>query len=205
MVVLIFNVTRGCIAGSIRAYRSFVHGSSRARERIQLVASPVPQVASARGSLVDERIERALGDRRIVLCLDELEKLSYSGFTGEVRSQLRGLADGNDAPLTLILASRISIGELFPKDPIETSPLASIVSEVRLGPFSEDVGRRFLQQRLESHRQQRFSAEEEGRLLSESVGHPGRLQALAFASYAERIKGENGDKDGVEPWIPPSG
>lgn len=38
------------------------------------------------------RLRRALGDRRVVLCLDELEKMTYAGFTREVRSQLRGLA-----------------------------------------------------------------------------------------------------------------
>lgn len=130
------------------------------------------------------KLSRALGERRVVLCLDELEKMTYSGFTRDVRSQLRGLADGNNAPLTLILASRTSIGELFPDDPAETSPLAP--PEVRLGLFSEGVGRRFLRHRLANRG--RFSQEDEGRLLRESGGHPGRLQALAFAGYAGRTE-----------------
>ena len=58
MIVLVFNLTRGCIEGSIEAYRAFVNEGSRVRERIQLVASPVPQVADA-GSLVDRRIVQA--------------------------------------------------------------------------------------------------------------------------------------------------
>ncbi len=131
------------------------------------------------------KLSRALRGRRVVLCLDEFEKMTYSGFTGEVRSQLRGLADGNEAPLTLILASRTTLGELFPDDPTETSPIAPIAQELQLGPFSGDVARNFLRQRLATTGRH-FSEDDEERILTVSGGHPGRLQALAYACYAQR-------------------
>ena len=52
------------------------------------------------------KLTRALRGKRIVLCLDEIEKMAWDGFTTKVRSQLRGLADGPDAPLKLVIASR---------------------------------------------------------------------------------------------------
>ncbi len=36
------------------------------------------------------------------------------GFTRRVRSHLRGLADGDDAPLALVIASRTPLAQLFP-------------------------------------------------------------------------------------------
>ncbi len=128
------------------------------------------------------RLRRALGDRRVVLCLDELEKMTYSGFTREVRSQLRGLADGNQAPLTLLLASRSPLAELLPDSPLDTSPLAPTCPEMRLAPFSRAIARRFLRRRMAAFGR-RFSEAAQERLLNESGGHPGRLQAFAHLSY----------------------
>jgi len=58
MVVLVFNLTRGCVEGSVRAYRSFTAEGSRIRA-IQLVASPVPPIVPGAGSVVEKRLEQA--------------------------------------------------------------------------------------------------------------------------------------------------
>ncbi|MCP4654065.1 MAG: AAA family ATPase [bacterium] len=58
MVVLVFNLTRSCIEGSVRAYRSFTAEGSRVRT-VQLVASPVPPLASDGVSLVERRLRQA--------------------------------------------------------------------------------------------------------------------------------------------------
>ncbi len=58
MVVLVFNLTRGCIEGSVRAYRSFTAEGTRVRT-VQLVASPVPSLASDGVSLVERRLRQA--------------------------------------------------------------------------------------------------------------------------------------------------
>ena len=82
------------------------------------------------------RLGRALRDRKVVLCLDEFEKMSWQGFTQDVRSQLRGLADGSAAPLTLVLASRSPLNRLFPDSPEMTSPLAGLCTQISLPPFT---------------------------------------------------------------------
>lgn len=47
------------------------------------------------------RLVRALRSKRYIVCLDEVEKMTKDRFTGDEREELRGLADGADAPLKL--------------------------------------------------------------------------------------------------------
>lgn len=136
------------------------------------------------------QLKRALGARRVVLCLDEIEKMSYAGFTREVRSQLRGLADGTDAPLTLLVASRTLIAELFEDDNQKnTSPLAPICPFLFLGPFSPDVARRFLKERSTAAGLALAETEIE-RVVAESGGHPGRIQFAARENWRRALQGE---------------
>jgi tetratricopeptide (TPR) repeat protein len=58
MVVLVFNLTRSSLEGSVRTYRSFVSPTSKARF-LQLVASPVPPMASTGDSVVESRLAYA--------------------------------------------------------------------------------------------------------------------------------------------------
>lgn len=57
MVVLVFNLTRECIKGTIRAYHAFTSEVSKIRA-IQLVASPIPPVFPSEDSLVEERVRQ---------------------------------------------------------------------------------------------------------------------------------------------------
>ncbi len=82
------------------------------------------------------RLSRALRGRNVLLCLDEVEKMTWDGFTHELRSQLRGLADGPGAPLKLVIASRTPLARLFPDAPGLTSPLAGICHQFALPPFT---------------------------------------------------------------------
>ncbi len=124
------------------------------------------------------KLKRALRERRVILSLDEIEKMTYAGFSHEVRAQIRGLADGSAAPLTLVVASREPLIRLFPDSAGETSPLAHICSEIRLRPFPTRVARTFLRQRMAAYGL-RFDAAEESRIITESGGNPGLLQELA--------------------------
>jgi Tfp pilus assembly protein PilF/cellulose biosynthesis protein BcsQ len=70
MVVLVFNLTRSCLEGSVRVYRSFTSEGSRVRS-VQLVASPVPPQAPDPTSPVERRLAQAielmpLGGRSLV-------------------------------------------------------------------------------------------------------------------------------------------
>ncbi len=133
------------------------------------------------------KLTRALRGRRHILALDEMEKMAWEGFTKQVRGQLRGLADGPSAPLTLIVASRSPLGQIFPDAPELDSPLAGLCQPLEVGPFPPPVARAFLSERLRGTGVV-FTAEEIERLVAESGGHPGRLQHLAAEMYDDHVR-----------------
>jgi len=128
-----------------------------------------------------------LRDKRYVLCLDEIEKMTWDGFTMHVRSQLRGLADGPAAPLKLVIASRSPLAYLFPDSTELTSPLAGICHPLDVGPFPPDVAREFLADRLRGT-SVRFTESEIATLLKETGGHPAKLQCAAADRYNVNVK-----------------
>jgi hypothetical protein len=133
------------------------------------------------------RLTRALRGKRFLLCIDEIEKMAWKGFTVRVRSQLRGLADGLAAPLKLAIASRSPLARLFPDSPELDSPLAGICRQLDVGPFSSGVARAFLDDRLEGTGAA-FSEDEIARLLDESGSYPARLQRAASELYARKAR-----------------
>jgi hypothetical protein len=128
------------------------------------------------------RLTRALRDKRHVLCLDEIEKMAWDGFTVRLRSQLRGLADGPAAPLKLVIASRSPLGDLFPDSTELTSPFAGICHPLDVVPFSSDIARAFLAHRLRGTGVT-FTESEISTLLAETGGHPAKLQRAAADLY----------------------
>ena len=128
---------------------------------------------------------RALRGKQVVLCLDEIEKMTWDGFTMSVRSHLRGLADGPTTPLKLVIASRSPLAYLFPDSPELTSPLASICRQLDVKPFPLDVARAFLARRLR-RTGITFTESEISTLLEESGGHPAKLQHAAADLYRRR-------------------
>jgi AAA+ ATPase superfamily predicted ATPase len=135
-------------------------------------------------------LQKALEGRRVLLCLDEVEKLSWDddGFTRGLRAELRGLAEGPDAPLKLALAARTSLDRLFPDSAGETSPLANICLQVDVGPWDEATARDFLLDRL-GGTGVRFTEAESARLVTESGGYPMKLMRAAHRLYGERTGG----------------
>jgi hypothetical protein len=131
------------------------------------------------------KLTRALRDKRVVLCLDEIEKMAWEGFSVRLRSQLRGLADGPAAPLKLVIASRSPLAHLFPDSPELDSPLAGICRQLDVTPFSPEVGRAFLADRLRDTGLT-FSQEEITVAIHESDGHPARLQQILRGLYEQR-------------------
>ena len=58
-------------------------------------------------TLRGQPLKRALGQRQVVVCLDEIEKMTHpQAFSWQQRAELRGLAEGAEAPLSLGIASR---------------------------------------------------------------------------------------------------
>jgi quinol monooxygenase YgiN len=133
------------------------------------------------------QLTRSLNGKRYILCLDEIEKMTWDGFTKRVRSQLRGLADGGNAPLKLVIASRTPLANLFPDSPELESPLAGICRQLDVKPFSDRVARAFIIQRL-AGTGITFSEDEIQELFDRTQGHPGRLQVAASNLYTQMAK-----------------
>ena len=136
------------------------------------------------------QLVRALRQRgqRYVVCLDEIEKMvNPHGFPGAARMELRGLADGSEAPLTLVIASRSPLESLFEDDPRSTSPLAGLCgAPLRVLPFSLAITQQFLRERLKGNAIQ-FSLADGELLHGQTKGHPARLQAAAADLYRQHI------------------
>lgn len=132
-----------------------------------------------RGRLLNRRLQ----GKRYVVCIDEIEKMTRrENFSGDERVEMRGLAGSGDAPLTLAIASRSTLEELFEDRPGMTSPLAGICSKLDVGGFSLSECREFLEVRLQGTGVA-FSNRQVDELIQESGGHPGRLQRAAEALF----------------------
>lgn len=132
-------------------------------------------------------LTRALRGTRHVLCLDEIEKMTWEGFTVKLRSHLRGLADGPAAPLKLVIASRSPLARLFPDSPELDSPLFSVCHQLDVPPFPPRVVRAFLRHHLRGTGVT-YSEAEIARLIAQTGGHPGKLHRAAATLFAEKRK-----------------
>lgn len=82
-------------------------------------------------SLQKHQISRLLKDKRYILCLDEIDILTdEERFQEADRRFLRALSDGEDKPLSLVIASQIPLRSLFPDSPTHSSPLADICEPI---------------------------------------------------------------------------
>jgi hypothetical protein len=136
------------------------------------------------------RLSRNLRDRRVLLALDNVGKMRWEGFTRGVRDRLRGLAEGSNAPLKLILAASEPLDSLFndSHDEGKTSPLAGICQEENLKPWDEATARAFIDTRL-AMSSVRFTEEEVVQLVQESGGHPRQLMQLCYRTYSRYVEG----------------
>lgn len=128
-------------------------------------------------------LKRKLGNYRYIICLDEVEKMTHSGkFSGDERSELRGLASHPTAPFTLVIASRSPLSQLFPDSPEKTSPLAGICHSIDMGNFPPAIAKAFITHRLQGANIT-FTEEQIEDLINRSQGHPARLQEYAAELY----------------------
>ncbi|MGL5196043.1 MAG: hypothetical protein ACRC8Y_20850 [Chroococcales cyanobacterium] len=127
------------------------------------------------------RLTRALKKQRLLLLIDEVEKMAGKGFTHNLRDLLRSLAEGSDAPLRLIMAAREPLDTLFEEG--KTSPLANICIEINLVEWDEYTARAFIHSRLDGTNV-RFTAAEISHLITDSRGHPQKLMEQCHKIYA---------------------
>ncbi|MFN6475820.1 LuxR C-terminal-related transcriptional regulator [Nostoc sp. DedQUE07] len=132
------------------------------------------------------RLTRNLQKKKVLLAIDNLGKLIENGFTRQVRDQLRGLAEGRDASLRLILAANEPLDKLFndSQDNGKTSPLSGICQEEHIHPWDEATMRAFITSRL-AKTSVSFTEEEIIQLIQESGGHPRKLMQLCYRTYSQ--------------------
>ena len=121
-------------------------------------------------------------DPKVLLLLDEMEKMTWEGFTEQIRSQLRGLADGWDAPLRLVVAASESWHQLFPDSKGGVSPLKGICLEETLKRWSDTQVRELIAYRLIDNPIS-FSDNEVAAIIESSEGLPQRVMLDCFRLY----------------------
>ncbi len=126
---------------------------------------------------------------KVLLALDNVGKMTWQEFTRQVRDKLRGLAEGGNAPLKLILAATEPLNDLFndSEDEGKTSPLAGICQEEHIKPWDEVAVRAFIANRLAGTHVS-FTEEEIKQLLHSSGGHPRKLVQLCYRTYSQYVE-----------------
>jgi hypothetical protein len=133
-------------------------------------------------------LTRNLRDKRVLLAIDNVGKLSWQGFTRQVRDYLRGLAEGSN--LRLVLAATEPLDKLFndSQDNGKTSPLAGICQEENIKPWDKTSIHDFISCRL-AMTSVSFAEEEIMQLIQESGGHPRQLMQLCYLTYSRYLAG----------------
>ena len=137
------------------------------------------------------RLTRALKKQRpqLLLLLDEIEKMTWDGFTNQVRGQLRGLANGYDAPLRLVVAASTSLDKLFP-DGNEigmVSPFQNICLEEHIQLWDEATVRDFIGDRLSNNPIQ-FTEAEIREIIARCGGYPREIMEMCYRIYQRYVK-----------------
>jgi hypothetical protein len=130
-------------------------------------------------------LKRVLSGRKLILLLDEVERLAEQDFNPRLHDLLRSLAQ--ERHFAMCLSTRQPLIDVFPaRTPGGVSPFHNIFTIKTLGPFSESEARGLIQACL-ANSGVSFSEREIQRLLAESHYHPARLQAGAKALFEEKV------------------
>lgn len=134
------------------------------------------------------RLSRELKKHQLLLILDDVEKMAWNGFTNQVRSQIRSLAEGIDAPLRLVIAARKPLNQLF-TDSSMVSPFENICIEEQISSWSNELIDSFIVTKLENYHIS-FSSQETDEVISQSIGNPKKVMGLCyeiFQQYRQQI------------------
>jgi len=144
------------------------------------------QITTCRGNY----LKRNLKNHRFLLILDNVEKMTWEGFTNYIYVDLRGLAEGENAILKLVFAACTSLDQLFGSQGIKMgSPWWGIFTEYQLNRWDEQTIRDFIASRLNlsllepEYKTITFTEDEITELINKSEGHPQKLMALCYQLF----------------------
>jgi Effector-associated domain 10/AAA domain len=116
---------------------------------------------------------RELQSRRILLLLDEVEKMGQQEFGSEIRSQLRGFAQGSS--MKVVMATCVSLDILFADAHNSLlSPFAGLCMEEKIPRWSDRMMGNYIGQRLAGNPIQ-FTSTQIDRIVQASEGQPQQL------------------------------
>jgi hypothetical protein len=131
-------------------------------------------------------LKRALADRKLILILDEVERLAEGDFSPRLHDLLRSLAQ--ESHFAMCLATERPLEEVFPtRTPGGVSPFYNIFTVKSLGPYTRTEARELLAARAASTGVA-FAEQEIEQLLTESQCHPAKLQAMAKALFEQKLR-----------------
>ena len=122
----------------------------------------------------------------ILLLIDEIDKMIWRGFSQHITHQLRSLAEGKNAPLQLIIATTISLENMFPdlKRASLTSYFMGIFAEESIKVWNKPTAYNFIISRLKNTAVV-FTELEIEQLIQQSKGHPQKLMSLCHQTYQQ--------------------
>ena len=132
------------------------------------------------------RLSRELRKHQLLLILDNVEKMAWEGFTNQIRSQIRALAEGNNAPLRLVIAADKPLNQLF-IDGGMVSPFENVCIEESISAWCEERMRGFINYHLQNNAIS-FTEAEIIRIISETKGHPKKVMNLCYQTYASYLQ-----------------
>ena len=127
------------------------------------------------------KLSRELKKHKLLLILDNVEKMAWDGFTNQIRSQIRALAEGVNAPLRLVIAANKPLNCLFP-DSGMVSPFENVCIEESIDKWCEQTIRNFIASRLQDNPIS-FTQKEIAKIIQESSGHPKTVMRLCYDIY----------------------
>jgi energy-coupling factor transporter ATP-binding protein EcfA2 len=116
---------------------------------------------------------KELQSRRLLLLLDEVEKMGQQEFGAEIRSQLRGFAQGSS--MKVVIAACVSLDLLFADAHNSLlSPFAGLCMEEKIPRWSDRMMQNYIAQRLADN-PIKFTDTEINRIVQTSQGQPQQL------------------------------
>ena len=131
-------------------------------------------------------LSRELKKHKLLLILDNVENMEWDGFTNQIRSQIRALAEGSDAPLRLVIAANKPLNRLF-SDSSMVSPFENICLEETISCWDEATIENFIDYRLRDN-PIRFTQEEIARIIADSKGYPKQVMQLCYQTYGRYLQ-----------------
>ena len=159
-----------------------------------LLAEKGKEFAVQRKQLRDHReFEKLLLDRKVIFCLDDFDwTINNSNFGSEFFNILRSLAQTGE--LVLLVAANIPLRAIDFED-VRSSPLATIFSELKLGPLSKEGTLEFFQHSLKKAGLNIDHAEVERFLHAFDRLSPNQIQMIVEGLYEKMRRQEAGARE----------